>query len=1026
MRLSLRTLLAFEDNIFEHEQRQQLERVIPQHDAASRTLNRIRNVMRHSRLGVPGLIGQREELDPNLVAEYLDHQMSEAIQERFEIYCLSSDKYLAEVAAIHTILSNVLGEPARTSRECRLRCYDLYRQPAAPTAAPNNFAAITAADEQQKAIKERESFINASRQLFDDYLQSPPLQKSATLSPASETSDFLQCPVSFPAPAPISIPVSASNRPELIPFPQKNESVNSTDPQTQTQLHPAHQPFSIFPPPAFQETLPLAAVVLQQQPSGISGTPENFTGLGNEERKVPSVEEFWSETSGQPKKDDSRTTAKNSFVANFWNWLTTAAPETRNIQKIQKTIPLKSLFLILLLLSAGLGGWNLLHRPQRENNTGDKNILSVILPEKTPSESASAVPLLKKPEIPKTEPKQEEPKPELIEKTVGVEAARPPVLPSMSEAADRSPDIFMVVAESSTAATPKTEPTLETALKIQTELPAEISDIPVVTAAKEDSSLSGNDSVDKSAFIPNPIRSEKPDNLVAKNKTPETATAKNRPQKSDSPDPQRSARSAVERTFAGRHDVVRIEPEMPVDVHYEIPSRPISSATESSKLLLTPPEQKSQQWDDEESIIAFQPVSAQKRRESGELPELTKQKQSLVSVSPSSAGQPERSEPQFPDIWTTSVANHRPFVRSAVHPIIDTDDVARGTVTTGNTVLAGGVSQPLQNHPPTPSTSNVIMVGEIRESNPIQRPHAVGRVLSAKDPCVLFSASSASEQWEMKRLPLEIYADQYLLTTTPFRTELELDGGFHIEMVGDSKLCVLKPDENGVPGIFIDYGRLVIRPIIANHAGAVRPLRIQTEKVQGIVRLIGTKSLIFVDTFAEIVETSDMETTEKNSLLPKTRPILGLLPDLDERISWQITDFGQPLVATRQAGILLVPEKLELGKIQGLPNWLNRLPLPQEGEALATVCRQVFDETGGNCELALNRLIRDSSIGIRSFGHRLWGDLGRFDVPLSFLSESAADDEPIRQMLIPYFREVMKRDEETVQRLADAIEAVRR
>jgi hypothetical protein len=35
-------------------------------------------------LGVPGLVDRQEELDPNYVAEYLDHQMPNNVQDQFE------------------------------------------------------------------------------------------------------------------------------------------------------------------------------------------------------------------------------------------------------------------------------------------------------------------------------------------------------------------------------------------------------------------------------------------------------------------------------------------------------------------------------------------------------------------------------------------------------------------------------------------------------------------------------------------------------------------------------------------------------------------------------------------------------------------------------------------------------------------------------------------------------------------------------------------------------------------------------
>lgn len=124
--------MALEDGVFDADHRQHLEQQISADNEAAAVLGRIRATVHNPSVGVPGLVEQQEEIDPNYVAEYLDHQMPDDVQNRFETFCLSADKYIAEIASIHQILSNVLGEPARSSRECRLRCYEVLRKPPAP------------------------------------------------------------------------------------------------------------------------------------------------------------------------------------------------------------------------------------------------------------------------------------------------------------------------------------------------------------------------------------------------------------------------------------------------------------------------------------------------------------------------------------------------------------------------------------------------------------------------------------------------------------------------------------------------------------------------------------------------------------------------------------------------------------------------------------------------------------------------------------------------------------------------------
>ncbi|MBX7164877.1 MAG: hypothetical protein K1X74_00890 [Pirellulales bacterium] len=134
MRLTLRTLLAYMDEMLEPADAAAIREKLDQNEQAASILHRVRDVVRRLRIGAPKVSERGLAGDANNVAEYLDNMMSAAKVADFERACLESDVHLAEVAGSHQILALVLREQAEVEPGMRQQIYELVERVTTPEA----------------------------------------------------------------------------------------------------------------------------------------------------------------------------------------------------------------------------------------------------------------------------------------------------------------------------------------------------------------------------------------------------------------------------------------------------------------------------------------------------------------------------------------------------------------------------------------------------------------------------------------------------------------------------------------------------------------------------------------------------------------------------------------------------------------------------------------------------------------------------------------------------------------------------
>ena len=145
MRLTLRTLLAYLDDTLDAAKSREIGQKLADSAEAQELVDRIKRVVRKRSLGTPNT-------DPGLVTAYLSDTLAGDSVGLFEQQCLESDAHLAEVTAVHQILTLLLCEQARVPPSANRRMYALVTgRESLPNRKPGNTIPIGGARDTVRA-----------------------------------------------------------------------------------------------------------------------------------------------------------------------------------------------------------------------------------------------------------------------------------------------------------------------------------------------------------------------------------------------------------------------------------------------------------------------------------------------------------------------------------------------------------------------------------------------------------------------------------------------------------------------------------------------------------------------------------------------------------------------------------------------------------------------------------------------------------------------------------------------------------
>jgi hypothetical protein len=281
----------------------------------------------------------------------------------------------------------------------------------------------------------------------------------------------------------------------------------------------------------------------------------------------------------------------------------------------------------------------------------------------------------------------------------------------------------------------------------------------------------------------------------------------------------------------------------------------------------------------------------------------------------------------------------------------------------------------------------------------------MGQLDSPMQVVLRFDAEKNAWQRLPDQAPLMPQTNYLSLPT--YRPMFRLLNQVRVWLIDGAKIELLSPDENGVPGLALDFGRVVVEA----PKEAPNRLRLVVADQVGTITFEDADSRLAVELTRTFASNTDPET--------QPAPVVANLYAASGKILWQGHRDDEPTVVTAPVRLALNREPPQAVAVEKFPKWIvaDTMSLLDQ-RASGTVQREL--EVGRSAELGLCELADHRRKEVRWLALRCLDALGNFELMVTAL------DDPEENMAWPdyveHLRTAVARSPEAAAQVRTAME----